>query len=294
MWFIFQDKRWILLFSVLALIALTVLAIGLRDVSFQEAERFAREEAPLEPLPPPGIESLPEGSLRSQIMLWLALLLLVILIGVLLSPDMRRRFFRIFIRVAFTYWALYILLTRYPEVIASLARGLDFSAANPAEGGAEALPPPEFQPPEESAWLSYLVGVIVILVLMILGWRVLRYWRQTTGRGASKSLDEIARIARSSLREISSGRESTDVIMNCYFRMSDVVADKRRLQRGTAMTPAEFAVRLERAGLPGDAVRRLTRLFENVRYGGHRSGPKEVNEAVACLTTILQYCGETV
>ena len=76
--------------------------------------------------------------------------------------------------------------------------------------------------------------------------------------------------------------------------MSDVVGDRKRLQRDTAMTPTEFANRLEQAGLPGDAVRRLTRLFEGVRYGGHKAGPQETNEAVACLTTILHYCGEPV
>jgi len=105
-------------------------------------------------------------------------------------------------------------------------------------------------------------------------------------------LRNLAQIARSSLRDLSDGRETTDVIMNCYFRMSDVVSDKRNLQRGMSMTPGEFALRLEEAGLPGDAVRRLTRLFERVRYGAHKAGPKDVNEAVACLTTILQYCGE--
>ena len=46
--------------------------------------------------------------------------------------------------------------------------------------------------------------------------------------------------------------------------------------------------------LPGDAVRRLTRLFEKVRYGGYRTDSNAVNEAVACLTTILHYCGEAV
>ena len=48
------------------------------------------------------------------------------------------------------------------------------------------------------------------------------------------------------------------------------------------------------AGLPGDAVRRLTRLFESVRYGDRKSPPKDVNEAVTCLNTILHYCGEPV
>jgi len=76
--------------------------------------------------------------------------------------------------------------------------------------------------------------------------------------------------------------------------MSDVVADKQKLRREVAMTPQEFALRLERAGLPGDAVRRLTHLFEMVRYGDRKSAPKDINEAVSCLNTILHYCGETI
>lgn len=292
---LFQDKRWILLISVLALGALTVLAIGLRDVSFRDAQPFGREASGGgQPLPPdpPGPTS--EISLQSLIIVWLALLLLIVLIGIVVSPELRKRLFRIFIRVAFAYWAWYIFSTRYGDELASLVGNLNFERTGQIGMGGNNLPPPVFEPPQETAWLSYLVGVLFIIVVTLLSWRFLRGLREYAGRGPSKSLNEIARIARSSLRDLSSGRESTDVIMNCYFRMSDVVADKRKLQRGTSITPAEFAVRLEQAGLPGEAVRRLTRLFENVRYGAHRSGPTEVNEAVACLTTILHYCGETI
>ncbi|MGZ9166715.1 MAG: DUF4129 domain-containing protein, partial [Anaerolineales bacterium] len=214
--------------------------------------------------------------------------------GVLLSPEMRKRLFRILIRVAFTYWALYYVFTHDGEVLGQLGLALNLARNDQAAGGLENLPPPVFEPPQETAWVSYLVSVVVILLLVFLAWRLRRFWREFAGQGASKSLSELARVTRSSLRDLSSGRDSTDVIMNCYFRMGDVVADKRKLQRGAAMTPAEFAIRLEYAGLPGDAVKKLTRLFESVRYGGNRSGPTEVNEAVACLTTILHYCGETV
>jgi hypothetical protein len=291
----FQNKRWVLFISVLALGALTVLAIGLRDVSFREAQPFGRREANTIQAPPPNFGGpLSEVSLQSQIFLWVSLFLLVMLIGVLLSAELRKRLVRLFIRVAFTYWALYFFFTRYGDSIASLGQALNAAGNDGPAKGAENLPPPVFEPPQESAWISYLVGLLFILLIVFLAWRFLRFWREYTGRAGSKSLDELARIARSSLHELSSGRESTDVIMNCYFRMSDVVADKRNLQRSAAMTPAEFAIRLEHAGLPGEAVKGLTRLFESVRYGGHRSGPTEVNEAVACLTTILHYCGETV
>ena len=76
--------------------------------------------------------------------------------------------------------------------------------------------------------------------------------------------------------------------------MSDVVSNTRQLHRDLAMTPHEFALCLERVGLPADAVGSLTRLFEGVRYGDRKSGPKDVNEAVSCLKTILHYCGEPV
>ena len=77
-------------------------------------------------------------------------------------------------------------------------------------------------------------------------------------------------------------------------RLVFLVLHIRQLQREIAMTPHEFAVRLEQAGLPGDAVTRLTRLFEAVRYGDRKSGPKDINEAVSCLKTILRYCGEAI
>ena len=94
------------------------------------------------------------------------------------------------------------------------------------------------------------------------------------------------------LRDLSSGGDWADAITNCYVRMSEVVSRTRGLYRQEAMTPAEFAFRLERAGLPGDPVRRLTRLFEAVRYGARKPARNEINEAVSCLNAILQYCGE--
>lgn len=141
--------------------------------------------------------------------------------------------------------------------------------------------------------LNYAISLLIVLGIIFVVWRVYLAW-QEMNKPPSKSLRDLARIAHSSLRDLSDGHETTDVIMNCYFRMSDVVSDRKQLHRGMSMTPAEFAFRLEEAGLPGDAVRRLTRLFESVRYGGRKGGPKDVNEAVACLTTILQYCGEAV
>ena len=282
------------MFSVMALGALMVLSVNLRNISFGDAQPIGREEAEQAAAPPQPLPLPTEEVLQSQIVLWVAFLVLLALVSVLLSPEGRKRLFRFLIRMAFTFWALYFLFSRYPEMFDFLNPELQGNAPRPpnvAEGGN--IPPPVFSPPQETPLLTYAVSLLIILGLLFLMWRFYRAWR-IMNQHPAKTLQDLARIARSSLRELSDGRETTNVIMNCYFRMSDVVSDRKNLQRGASMTPAEFAVRLEESGLPGEAVRRLTRLFERVRYGDQKTGPKDVNEAVACLTTILQYCGEPV
>jgi len=288
-----ENKRLILVVSILALGALTVLAIGLNDVPFRAARSFRAEEArDPKSILPVGVNSDVDAPAWMQLTVWALVLFMVVLIGALLSPELRKRLFLIMIRVGITCWALYIIFTRYRELLTQM--GLNLLGADGAPGSASSGEPvPKFTPPQSVSLTSYLISFGIAILLIIVTRRVYAFWKEMNVSDTEPSFKKIAGIARSSLRDISSGRDSTDVIINCYFRMSEVVADKRNLNRGAAMTPNEFAGRLEQAGLPGDAVRRLTRLFEKVRYGGHRSDSTAVNEAVACLTTILHYCGET-
>jgi hypothetical protein len=289
----FRKKPWVILLAVLALGALTVLAVSLDQVSFNDAQRFRPEEAT--PLPPVPDQTLADAwediSVWRFILLWTLITLMVILVGLLLSPELRKRIIRLLIRFAFTVLAIYYLLINYGETLLGFQT---FRGAGEDPALVNAPPMPEFQPPEVSPMLSYIVSFACALIWIAIMWGLYQGWKRYMASNARKPLDEIAHIARSSLKDLSSGRDSSDVIINCYLRMSDVVADKRHLQREIAMTPREFALRLERAGLPGDAVRRLTGLFEGVRYGDRRSAPKDVTEAVSCLNTILHYCGETL
>jgi len=290
----FENKTWVLLASILALGALTVLSVSLREVDFNEAQPIGRSDAEPFPLLNRVPVTQEQGDFWSQILPWMVLVLLIALVAMLLSPEGRKKLFRMLVRGGAIYLAVYFLLKNYPEIFSNLLLDL---AAPSADGQAEHLaeiPPPVFTPPQPTAFVSYTTSVLIVLALMYFAWRLYRTWTELNPPARQGPLSEIARIARSSLRDLSSGRESTDVILHCYFRMSDAVADKKNMRRESSMTPAEFAMRLERSGLPGDAVQRLTRLFEGVRYGSQKTGPKEINEAVACLTTILQYCGEPV
>jgi hypothetical protein len=227
-------------------------------------------------------------------MFWILVVLLFALIAMLLTPEGRKRLLRMLFRAFVTYWVIYFLLTRYPQILGRLAAAFTPSnAAAPAEV-VESVPPPVFMPPAPGSSLTYIVSLVIAGLVAFLIWRLYAAWRVVHASAREQPVHKLARIARASLHDLTAGRDSTDVILNCYFRMGDVVAEKRNLNRGISMTPQEFAARLEQTGLPGDAVKQLTRLFEAVRYGGQRSSPGMVKEAVACLTSILHYCGESV
>ena len=280
--------------AALALGALTVLAVSLDQVSFNEGQRFAQKET--ESLPPMSAQDLAQVladiPLWKQLAVWGLISMMVILIGLLLSPELRKRFLILFVRTIFIVLGTIFLLRNYGDQLF----GLQAFAGNLGGPGdaASAQPMPVFQPPHISPVLSYMVSFAFALLWIAVMWGLYRGWQKYNSLNTKKSLDEIAHIARSSISDLNSGRDSSDVIIRCYLRMSDVVADKRKLHREIAVTPQEFAIRLERAGLPGDAVRRLTRLFEAVRYGDRKSAPKDVSEAVSCLNTILHYCGESI
>jgi hypothetical protein len=290
----FQNKVWVILLAALALGALTVLAVSLDGISFHDAQRYSREPVKLLPFfdssngdTETTLVSVP---LWKQFLLWGLMGVMVVLIGLLLSPESRKRLFSIFLRVAATALAMFFLVKNYPESL----RGLfDWQQlGNDAATAANAPPMPEFQPPHVNPMVSYLVSFLCALVWVGIMWAMYRGWKRYIAINSNKPLADIAHIARSSLNDLSTGRDSSDVIVNCYLQMSDVVADKRKLRREIAMTPQEFAVRLERAGLPGDAVHKLTGLFERVRYGDRKSAPRDVTEAVNCLNAILRSCGE--
>src|SRR5262245_39421878 len=109
----FQNKRLILLLAVLALGALTVLAISLNEVPFREGQHFGQPgTTTVEFFPEDFGQVWVEVPIWKQIIVWGLVGLLVILIAMLLSPEMRRRLFRILIRVAVSAWALYFLIKK--------------------------------------------------------------------------------------------------------------------------------------------------------------------------------------
>lgn len=294
---LFEKKPLILLLAILALGALTVLSISLRNVSFEPPQPVGWGDSSSSENGGTGGSAPPLIRISSELQIGLFISLLVLggLVSLLVSAEARKRFLKLLFQLALLYWVLTYVLKNHADLLTLFNPGM-LNELAPAANGEEgvALPPAIFTPPQQTPLLSYVITVLVLLVMGFVFWRLYLMWKKVYRTGSSKTLENLARIARMSLKDLSAGGDSTDVILNCYSRMSDVVADRKNIQRGMSVTPAEFAANLERSGLPGDSVKRLTRLFESVRYGGRKAGPKEINEAVVCLTSILQYCGEPV
>ena len=292
-----NQRRRLILLSILSLLALFAMASGLRGLDFQPGRSAFREQAGGPPVNlrlsvediATGIESIP---LWQRILFWAGLLLNVWLMGRILTPEQRRRLLLRFIRFTLLAWGLLYLIAHDYIHIPDILLGFTAQAGEALPGQGRGLDGPSFRPPQIAAWITYLISLGVVLGLLALAWFLARRLARSRAGFSAGPLEEIGQIARSSLDGLSAGGDWENLILQSYARMAQAVAERRKLQREEAMTPREFAVRLERAGLPRSAVQRLTALFESARYGTHASSPAEVSEAVACLTSILQYCGE--
>ena len=277
----------------LAVAALVVLAAGLHGANFKQPRQFSQAESDTISFSVAGlVEQLAAVPRWKQVLFWAGVYLLVLIFTSILSPELRKKLLWGVVRFAIlSLVILYIVQNR---------ERLGLLGLQPLAGsGTQVTPPvleipaPVFSPPHLPPALVYLLSVFVLLLTIGLVYLFVRgFTPRRLPPTKSLPLDEIAAAARASLHDLSAGRDWEDAIMNCYARMNVTVSRKRGLSREQAATPAEFASRLEMAGLPSHAVRRLTRLFESVRYGAHPAGTGERDEAAGCLRDILHYCGE--
>jgi len=282
-----QKKRFLLIFlSVVATAAIILLTSGLPSLSLEyEGQRLPRMPRQ------PGATG---GSTRSGELFSVAVRVFFIVAGAVLpfgiilylvSPGARKRLLRDLIALLIVLLPLYLLWRAEPGTFDGLG---DFQ---PAPAPAEELPPaPEVAyTPEPRQWLLVVATVAVALVVtgivIAVGWTI---WRRR--QRPSPSLDRLAEQAEEAIDAIEAGADLKDTVSRCYVEMMEVLREERGLHRQRAMTPREFEARLEEAGVPTTQVRRLTRLFEQVRYGNKRLGKEEERQAVIALTSIVRFC----
>ncbi len=151
-------------------------------------------------------------------------------------------------------------------------------------------PPTAIFPEEPPAWLTAAVILVASAVVIGLGLLAYYLYRERHKPKPAAPLQALAEAAQNTIEAIQTGGDFKSSVIACYREMSRVVQEQRGIARDIAMTPREFEDVLIRRGLPGEAIRTLTRLFESVRYGSAPSGVSEIDQAVACLTEIAAAC----
>ncbi|MCP4419192.1 MAG: DUF4129 domain-containing protein [Chloroflexi bacterium] len=135
-----------------------------------------------------------------------------------------------------------------------------------------------------------VVGILFAFALLLL---LLRWWRyqKMLKEIDEMPLDELRVRAIMALEELRQGKMPlSDVIRRCYREMMQTVREQRGVYRERNVTPREFEKRLQQIGLPQPPVQRLTRLFEQVRYGNAPTSEREKREAIDSLKRIVDAC----
>lgn len=139
-------------------------------------------------------------------------------------------------------------------------------------------------------WLEILASVGVALLLTAAVGLAYRWWLSRRPPEFSPALDRLGEEAQRAVDALYAGGDVKDTVIRSYLQMSRILHEERGIQRGSTMTPQEFEGILVRKGFPREPVQRLTRLFEEVRYGARRPAEAEEQAAIASLSAIADFC----
>lgn len=265
-----------------ALLAVVLLASALSGLSLEPGQL----RTPSRPVVTGGDLLSPTWTVSPDVWRVVRIIILIImpiaLVSVLLSPEARRRVWANALMMAAIGLAFFLWFRN--RSLAEMAGEVESPNLEPPqmEGFGSTVSPEEFvlNPP---GWLAFLVTVAIVLLALFLGWLV---WRSLRRR--PDPVDVLAMQARQAVDDIQAGANFQDVVLRCYYDMNEVLTAERGIRRGQAATPREFEQRLLAAGLPDEPVRRLTRLFEQARYGAHAPAAEDERAAIGALTAIAQ------
>ncbi len=212
---------------------------------------------------------------------WLMVIFSVLIL--IVSPNFRRELMRMIAMVI----PLVILL---PQIAKTMAQQSEMAEEQQAGGyllGEATYPqPPDFiqNPPE---WLFLVINTLLLLI--ILG-GIFYLWRRL--RPNSDAYAVVVKEVRRALSNLDSGLELKDVVIACYAQMCRGLQESQQITRHQAMTPREFELHLSSAGIASTHIQKLTRLFEDVRYGQESTDADTENDARLCLQSILEVYGD--
>jgi len=276
-----RQRLSILLFLGIAFVAIALLSTGLSRVHFEPGKSINLLGLLLQKLRSISTAPAPELYTDEPSIGWLRpvfwAMLIFSIVYAIVSPQSRKQLLRTFIMVCFLVFLLNRLSDRMTQGSEGRAQG---SVAAPAE---VRLPDPPAFVSNPPGWFLALVDIVLALSVLGAIWFI---WRRLTPKPDAQAL--LVREAEAALSDLKAGSDLRDVVLRCYVKMSQVLRESRNIERRSAMTPREFERHLAEVGVRDEHIRRLTRLFEGVRYGAKPAGGRAQREAMDCLRAIVR------
>lgn len=282
-------RRWTIGAAIgLTLLALVVLASGLSSLKLGAG-------TPLPPLDlfqfegPSGTSTATSTGFASVLRVLIGVVFWVLLplsiVYLVLSADARRRLWRDLLWITSILMMAYLIVRLFRMLdVGTTGDGQSGSRPGTGTGASRSVEPPDFvsHPPD---WIVLIASGVIFAAIGFLAWWLWR--RRASASSVDDDLqDDLVEQAGAALDDVRSGEDVANVVVRCYREMERAVRRAHGWGRRASMTPREFERRLADAGLDPDAVGRLTRLFERVRYGHHDVGAVDEAEAEACLAAI--------
>lgn len=221
---------------------------------------------------------------------WLRTIFWIIIPFVLIYAIVSPRYRRLLLRTAIMVFVLIFVMERLRRTMTPKEEGetgLGLGQLPDVQAAATLPPPPDFvsSTPDWAVWSINLLLALAIVGVAWFLWRVFRPVPEEDPQAA------VAQEAQTALHELEEGGNLREVILRCYAQMSRLMRTDRNVHRHRAMTPRDFERHLADRGFSDEHISRLTRLFESVRYSSTEPGSEAQEEAVACLTAIVDEHG---
>jgi hypothetical protein len=269
-------RFWTLLLSGIGVLAMVLLAGGLAEMELIPGRPFSlgrgtpSERGALGA--PANVETLFVLFGVSFALAWVLLPVAIVLL--IISPKFRKQVLRGIVSLVVFMALAYMLAFGLAERSQENDKGL-MPGGLSLPGQLSSLPTAEFDA-EPPRWLVLAASLgVALLLAALLVWGGRFVWHRLYR--PPDPVERLARQAKSALDSLRIGVE-----------MARILNERRGIERQRHMTAREFETRLEEAGFPGEPVRQLTRLFEQVRYGAKALGAPEERQAIACLTAIVK------
>ena len=282
-----KDKRNSLLLLGTVSAFIIIIVMSLPNLTLSPGQPFALEQAQL------GIDGISTTLPGGEVFIWvvrgiigLALIIFPLyVVFSLFTPEGRKRLIGDIVVIGFL-----LLLTSFIQKLPAKDQKQEPKPVNLSPqnlSGDSGLPISVFSP-TPPAWLTPAVILIGSVLVVIVVFVAIRFFRRTPP--SDFSLDELAQEAQNAIGALNTGGDLKVTVIHCYREMTRIVKQQKGIERDATMTVREFEDHLVGTGLPQEALKTLTRLFEQVRYGGALAGSQEEQLALSCLTDIVNAC----